>query len=305
MREIKPLVSISLAMVVALSLSPYWMSYAQGIESVQKAILPASSPLPPDETYIARIFEAQIGEAPRMGWLFPEHGFVAAEDHPKVALYGAIGTSLEGTKSGQTNDEDRSFLRNRYGEACRVGEMESLFAYDIQGPTEAGRIMFTAKRLPGEMRSGMITVPMAVSDIAAVNKLLGWGDSGVLRRDEAIAVRRQSFWYSFHRLYDSKTGKLIQEASVLHDKDGKLLAREQFADLSDGMCDSCSVPRYVDGMSYAYQLMNMFELPGFPYPVLLLDSSTVEGRAISFRTFMPNGQAAELRDYEYVVHCGA
>jgi hypothetical protein len=178
---------------------------------------------------------------PEWGWLFPEHGFVAAEDHPKVALYGAIGTSLEGTKSGQTSDEDRSFLRNRYGEACRVGEMESLFVYDIQGPTEAGRIMFTAKRLPGEMRSGMITVPMAVSDIAAVNKLLGWGDSGVLRRDEAIAVRRQSFWYSFHRLYDSKTGKLIQEASVLHDKDGKLLAREQFADLSDGMCDSCSV----------------------------------------------------------------
>ena len=96
---------------------------------------------------------------------------------------------------------------------------------------------------------------------------------------------------------------MIQEASALHDKDGKILAHELFTDLADGLCDSCAVPRFEDGMSYQYRMMNMFELSGFPYPVLLLDTSTVEGRAISFRTFMPDEHAAELRDYEYVFLC--
>ena len=46
-----------------------------------------------------------------------------------------------------------------------------------------------------------------------------------------------------------------------------------------------------------------FESPIFPNPVLVVDTSTVEGRALSMITFDTNGLKSEWRDYEYVVNC--
>ena len=57
------------------------------------------------------------------------------------------------------------------------------------------------------------------------------------------------------------------------------------------------------GLGRIYDVENVFVIPGFPYPVLLLNTSTVEGRALSFVTFTPDGYYAEDRIYEYVVNC--
>jgi hypothetical protein len=141
--------------------------------------------------------------------------------------------------------------------------------------------------------------------LARVNRLLGWPSQGTLRRDEAIGVRVQSFFYSFHKLYDLKTGLLSQEAIVLHRKDGVILAHEITRGLDSGQpCDGCGIPSYVYPATGLYRPLNMFELPGFAYPVLLLDTSTAEGSALSLLTFTPDGKATQFRVYEYVVHCG-
>jgi hypothetical protein len=50
---------------------------------------------------------------------------------------------------------------------------------------------------------------------------------------------------------------------------------------------------------------NLFEWAAFPYPVLLLDTSTVEGRALSLQTFTPGGRASTFRVYEYIARCAA
>jgi len=60
---------------------------------------------------------------------------------------------------------------------------------------------------------------------------------------------------------------------------------------------------YEAGIDRLYDVENVFVIPGFPYPVLLLDTSTVEGRALSLVTFTPDGYYATYRIYEYVVNC--
>ena len=52
-----------------------------------------------------------------------------------------------------------------------------------------------------------------------------------------------------------------------------------------------------------YVPLNIFELAGFAYPVLLLDTGTFKGRALSLLTFTPDGKVTQLCIYEYVVHC--
>jgi hypothetical protein len=149
-----------------------------------------------------------------------------------------------------------------------------------------------------------VTIPQDGRELAKIKRLLGWPERGVLRRDAAIGVRPDSFYYSLHRLYDSKTGLLRHEALVLHRKGGGIVAHvfEREVDRR-GQCDGCAIPSYFPADTGVYRPLQAFELPGFAYPVLLLDSSTYEGEALSLLTFTPGGKVTRFVVYERVMHC--
>lgn len=259
----------------------------------------------PSEEYIEKIFEAQAGELPRMGWFGPTQGFLTQEsDADEVHLFAPVGMPSIGRKKGTLTGSELKILRQRWGLACETEDTDRLTAFDVGSETDAERALYITKRMHGDVRAGLVTIPVQGIQIATINRLLGWPNQGTLRRDEAIGVRAQSFYYSLHRLYNAKTGLLSQEALVLHRKDGEILAHELSRDLDSGQpCDGCGIPHYINAASGVYTPLNMFELPGFAYPVLLLDTSTVEGRALSLLTFTPLGKVAQFRIYEYVVHC--
>jgi hypothetical protein len=176
--------------------------------------------------------------------------------------------------------------------------------FDVGGETQFQRALYTAKRMPGETRTGLVSIPLDGAQMVRLNRLLGWPNQGALRRDESIGARAQSLFYSLHKLYNAKTGMLSQEAIVLHQKDGEIVAHNLTRGLdSDQPCDGCAIPSYVSADSGLYRPLNMFELPGFVYPILLLDTSTVEGRALSLLTFTPDRKMTQFRVYEYIVHC--
>ena len=97
---------------------------------------------------------------------------------------------------------------------------------------------------------------------------------------------------------------LIEEAVVLHDKDGQILAHDLETELPANLCDSCDLPTYDERNGHVYRLMNMFKLPGFKHPVLLLDTSTFEGRALALLTFTEEYKVTSFSIYEYVINCG-
>jgi hypothetical protein len=257
------------------------------------------------EGYIEKLFEGQVGQLPRMGWFGSPQGFVAQADADEVYLFAPIGMPLTGRKRGPVSTNDLKFLQQRFTLACEMNNTDHLTAFDVGGDTEPERGLYITKKMQGEVRSGLVTIPLDGMQMARVNRLLGWPNQGTLRRDEAIGVRSPSFFYSFHKLYNAKTGLLSQEALVLHKRDGAILAHELTRDLDSGQsCDSCGIPSFLYRASGTYRPLNTFELPGFTYPVLLLDTSTVEGRALSLLTFTPDGKVTQFRVYEYVVHCG-
>jgi len=266
------------------------------------AQLPERSP----EGYIESVFEARIGELPRMGWFSPTHGFLAQEDAAEeVNLFAPVGMPSSGRKKELVSGSELKRLRETYRVACEIEDTDHLTAFDVGGETDPERALYTTKKIQGEAHFGLVTIPLDGLQTVRVNRLLGWPNHGGLRRDEAIGVRPQSFFYSFHKLYNVKTGLLSQEAIVLHRNGGVIVAHELTRDLDSGQpCDGCGIPRYTYAASGLYRPLNMFELPGFAYPVLLLDTSTVEGRALSLLTFTPDAKATQFRVYEYVVNCG-
>ncbi len=264
----------------------------------------AQLPEQSDDKYIGNIFESRIGELPRMGWFAPPYGFVVQDDAPAVFFYAPVGMPLTGKKKGTVSATDAKSVRTLYGEACEIGDTDHLTAFDVGAETDDGRALYTTKKLPGETRSGLVTIPLDRNEMTSVNRLLKWPDQGTLRRDEAIGVRAQSFFYSLNKLYKPATGLLSEEAIVLHGRNGQILAHELHTELDAGQpCDGCGIPRYAYPGSGLYNPLNMFELTGFAYPLLLLDTSTFEGRALTLLTFTPDGMATDFRVYEYVINC--
>jgi hypothetical protein len=240
-----------------------------------------------------------------MGWFDPANGFVANEaSADQVNLFSPIGMPSTGKRNGILSDKQLTRLRRDYGMACEVSETKPLSVFDTGGETAPQRALYTTKKFPGEIRSGMMTIRLDETLMAKINRILGWPGQGVLRRDEAIGVRSQSFFYSLHKLYNAKTGQLREEAVVLHRKSGEIVAHEVNRDLDSGqLCDGCGIPRYENADGLLYRPLNIFELSGFAYPVLLLDTSTFEGRALSLFTFTPDNEPDQYRVYEYVIHC--
>lgn len=83
-----------------------WLSVLAGIKP-----LAAQEPVRFAERYIERVFGAQIGEVPKMGWFAPSYGFVASEDVPNVTIYSPLGMPSAGRKK-------RSMLGAEIGTGC-------------------------------------------------------------------------------------------------------------------------------------------------------------------------------------------
>jgi hypothetical protein len=258
-----------------------------------------------DEQYIEATFKTLIGEAPKIGWFMSERGLLVTQNVDEVSVLGPIGMKTSGRKTGSvTESEVRGILR-LYQFACEVAPQKTMTILDVGRDAQDGRVLYTSKKLTGQLRSGVISLPLSADLMVAVNRTLGWPEKAALRRDEAIAVRADSFFYSFHKLYSSTTGLLRQEAVVLHGRRGQIIALDLKRNLDTAQyCDSCATPSYAYSNRGTHMPLNLFEVSGFPYPLVLLDTGTFEGRARSLLTFTPTGKVAEFREYEYVMNCG-
>ena len=263
------------------------------------AQFPEESP----ELYIEGLFRVKTGDIPQMGWFVPLKGFTAATDSPSVFLLPPLGLPSRVGKKRPLTAEELKEIRNFHGEACEL-EGRQLFAFETGESKGWGRALYTNKAFPGKSRSGIISVPLDPAQLSQVNRRLQWPQNGTLRRDEAIAVAPGAYFYSIHKLYSPSTGNLTADAIVLHARDGRIVAHQLIAHSGEPECDSCAAANYKDPVSRGQELLlNVFELEGFAYPLLLWDSGTFEGAALSLFTFTPDGKPTTFRIYEYVMNC--
>jgi hypothetical protein len=239
-----------------------------------------------------------------MGWFVSSRGFVAVDDAPSVFLYPPLGYPLAGSGRETVSGSAIAEIRQRDFAACELGPTDRLTAYEVSGDHDSSRTLYTTSKYKGQSRSGLVSTPLTPLDLTNLNRLLGWPDTGTLRRDEAIGVRPGSAFYSIHKLYKPDTGLLSEEAIVLHGANGKILGHKIVRGIDQGQsCDGCGIANYRYSWRANYIPLNMFELSGFAYPLVLLDTSTVEGQALTLFTFTPQAKPASFRIYEYVVHC--
>lgn len=127
-------------------------------------------------------------------------------------------------------------------------------------------------------------------------------NAGQERLSYAAQLPGSSFTFIFAKLFTRK-GDLLREGTFLEDHRGAILGREIREADEDHLCDGCSLPTYSDEVRIGLPAMNILSVPTLPYPMVLMDSSTAEGRAIELFTFSKAGQPSHYRKYEYIVTC--
>ncbi len=250
--------------------------------------------------YVQRTLDAQLGEPPKMGWFVPPARFVGSSRHDSVFVLSDAREVERFAFGRQLDSAERAAFSSAHGVGCDAPD--TLYEYSGKPVSAPVRALYAGRPFGGRVNAGARFAMLSDSALARTRALLTGGTVAAYYRDTAIAVAAELPFYSFHLAYDS-TRTLTRAGMFLHTRDGRLLGREIVSVSEDEMCDGCAVPRYEDGIEHWFRIVNAFELPGFLYPVLLLDTSTFEGRALSLVSFSPAGVASHFRQYEYTFNC--
>lgn len=249
--------------------------------------------------FIDSMFNAKLGELPRMGWALPDT-FLASERHPALYIW-ATGQQVRQAKFiGPVSSKEHERIAKDTHLACDAGG--PLAAYGLQKDDTVGeRAFYTSKAPPAGTSAGVTFHPLTPQEIVAAHQLIAGNEPGVQFRDTAVAAPRSGYFYTIDAVYDT-SGAALRDALVLFDSLGHVVGSKVEADTGE-TCDGCGPITFGEGYSRLYDVLNAFVIPGFPYPVLFLDTSTVEGRALSLVTFDSKGRYGSYRVYEYVVSC--
>jgi hypothetical protein len=255
------------------------------------------------DDFIPKTFRTQIGEVPNLGWYISGARFVAIERHPSLRLWAADGNPDVATLIGDLTDQERLALRARERVGCDLNASDRLSVYrvDRQGK---GMALHTTKPFTGTWRRGLSTRTLTPESLTGALLALQWTGPADMRRYDSASAGPQGFFYSFHERYDLTSRQLQQYALVLHDASGHVVAFDNQQMTAEKVPDATDWPTWEERRRPLGYVRAVFELPGFPYPVLFEEGDSQEGRSLTLTTFTPERKRVSYNFYEYTFNCG-
>lgn len=256
--------------------------------------------------YIDAQFQAAIGEPPKLAWFLHDGTVAAQHQSPDIVLYSRWDKAQAAHVKSSLSPEGIAALRPKEHVACDVsmqGEppMMSIYTTLARPVGSNPQILSTSRALP-DLEAGFEQAPLHGRAEMEVWKEMRPADRDQPRQSCLVRRKGVGFFYSLAALYSPAKKQVTRIGMFLHVPDGKIVAAH-VEDIRGDWCDGCAMPAFADGIGRIYEVENMFTAPAFAYPVLMLDSSTVEGRSISLVTFTPSREYSRHLFYEYVVGC--
>jgi hypothetical protein len=256
--------------------------------------------------YIRQRFQDAINESPKLAWVLPDYTVVADSQSPEIIVY-SLSPKLENVRRRVTLGTDDSLefaAKNHVACDLRLSEKPlSITLYDSirKARPKNHQALHSTKQLPG-LQAGYTSSPL--EDSLAKEVWNRMQPKSPQQPRTAITIRRDGtpYFYSLVALYDGPMNEVSRIGTFLLTGDGQIVAAK-IDDINGEWCDGCAVPTFNSGIESVFWVMNMFTAPQFPYPLLMLDTSTVEGRSITLATFSPEKRYSDYLLYEYTVGC--
>jgi len=259
-----------------------------------------------NKEYVYTQLHAVLGEFPKLAWALPD-GMVAAESlYPQIAVYSGSPTVEVAKLQQKLSPAETLKFADTNRIACDAHLAQNPQAFSLYSSATKTRehnpqVLFTSKA-PVGMSVGFRRGPLDDQLGAEVWKRMKPESPKQLRKSFVIGQEGTSYLYSFAALYYGPNQEVSRYGVFLHSDGGQIVA-SQITDPNGEWCDGCAVPTFRDGIDQVFLVVNLFALRGFKYPVLILDTSTVEGRSLTIATFSPEGKYSSHLFYEYTVGC--
>lgn len=264
-----------------------------------------------DGKLIEDAFKRMKIKTPQLGWILP-NGDVVTEIAAKEITIIARNSNLQiAPQIGIIPAKEvPAFIRKNQVDCDQIDEKapQPIYRYTAKMPTSkfASQVLVVPRLLSAEIKSGheeFKPTDMQLKPLWKEMKLLP-GQKHLLHAIRQANDGQQSanFFFSYVTTY-GKNGVESRQGVFLQDQTGKILGR-QIEDLDeDHACDGCGLSTYEDDRHLMSLSVNLISIATLPYPMVLQDSSTIEGRAIDLFTFSASGQPSHYRPYEYMVTC--
>jgi hypothetical protein len=243
---------------------------------------------------------------PELGWVMPSGELVTEVASKEVTILSekiepsvAVQIGIISAKSVQ------AFVKKNQVDCDQMdGDTPvTLYRYATHLPASKFtiQVLVITGRFSTNIQAGFKEYQATDIEAKPVWQAMNYG-AGQRQRIRSVQQSDGKVFYTFAATY-SKDGKLFRKGVFLEDHSGKLLGKHIDNVGGQEECDGCAVITYRDGIERVYAFQNLLSVPEIHYPMLLEDSSTVEGRSIDLFTFSASGQASQYRKYEYMVTC--
>jgi len=275
------------------------------------ALIASSKPqTEPEETlaYIGDVFRSAVGSPPGLGWLLSDGTVVTEENAQEITVLAATPKVVVAPlKSIVAAESSVQFIEAHHVACNFLNESRplqlSIYSANLPQQKPNPQVFVLQRPFPG-LTAGYREFQPTKSAMAEMWKRLQPKSPGQLRKSYSVTQGDLDVFFTFAALYDGTKQGMSKSGIFLQRLDGTIVGAELSeisAVFEQTACDGCRVPTYKEPLQG--HVMNLFRASAFAYPVLMLDTSTAEGRAISLTTFTDKGQLADYRMYEYVVTC--
>jgi hypothetical protein len=258
-----------------------------------------------DSDYINKQFRSAINESPQLAWALPDGTIAAQSQSPNIFIYSAAPVVEKVARRVTLSPEKTLELTRRNHIACDAPLYEkppsfSLYNSALKGFNGNPQMLHTNRPLPGVIAGQRRS---QLEDAMAKEVWKKMQPKSPQQPRNAMVIRRDGveYFYTLAALYGGAQSEVSRTGMFLQTNDGRVIA-SNIEDVT-GWCDGCAVPTFADGIEQVYAVENMFTAPQFSYPLLMLDTSTVEGRSITLATFSPDKKYSDFLLYEYTVGC--
>jgi len=279
----------------------------------EASVAPATSTTPHDSQPRRGEGDDYVGQRVKvsMAWVVAPHRLLAERRLATARTLGNRGVETW-TYAASIAVDSAKQLRRKHHVACDSDG--PLYEYSGEGPSlEHPERVLLIDSAGAAIGAGLVNVRPDSSWLSGVLTKLLANRRDAAHRDTALSAAAGDEFYSFHGVYDTSAQAddengthglryLVRRGLFLHAPDGLAIA-SRVTEVGPVECDGCGTPTITDGFGTVFSSIQVLHLPGFPHPVLLLNTSTVEGRALSLTTFDDAGVYRTYRLYEYVVNC--
>jgi hypothetical protein len=259
-----------------------------------------------NEEYVYTQFRVAAGEFPNLAWALPDGTVATDSGSSEIAIYSAAPI-IEVVKRRRTLPPKMTLEFAKQNKiACDVRLEEkppafSLYTSTLRLANRNPQVLFTSKILP-DVKAGFQRVPLDDQLGSEIWKKMNPTSANQPRNSIAVRQDGTPYFFSFVALYQGSNQEVSRYGVFLHSKDGHVVASD-VNDVNGEWCVDCAVPTFGDGIDAIFLVENVYSSPPFKYPLLLLDTSTVEGRSLTLATFSPSGKYSAHLFYEYVIGC--